>query len=99
MNLDPFTLNIVLGLLVPVLVGVATRQTTSSAVKSMCNVLLSAVVGGMVTLNELGDAADVKVVIQGIFFTFATSIVSYYGFMKPSGFTDKVQDKTKHFGL
>ena len=98
-DIDPLLLNVVAGLVVPFLVALTTKETTSSRVKAFANLALSAILGGLVTLNEAGSDASLVMVVQDIFYTYAMSIASYYGLDKPSGATDKVQNYTRYFGV
>ena len=96
--LDAQTIAICAGVIIPLLVALVTKQVASEAVKSVLNLLLSAVAGWF-AVAQAGVSYDWKTVLVGIFYAFGSSIVSYYGFHKPTTIAPRIADKTSSFGL
>lgn len=99
-TVDLPTWNLLVGVLIPLLVGVLTKKVSSQGLKSVMNFGLSALTGasGAVIANG-GNIPDLKAFVYSIAMTWGTAIVSYYGFTKPTGIADTVTEKTKNIGI
>lgn len=100
MNLDPQTVSIVLGLALPILVGVVTKAQASSRIKSITLAALAAISGGISqAVTADGSAILSQETLTTIVLTFVTAIASYYGLYKPTGIAPAVQAHTAQFGI
>jgi hypothetical protein len=86
----------VIGLLVtlvlPILVGLATTRVTSPGTKAVLLLALTALNGFLV---ELGNAGPDYNVANGAFYTlagFVTAVAVHFGLLKPTGIAGKAQD-------
>lgn len=96
-EIDVLTVARLCGLLVPLLVGVITKRYASDGLKGVLNLLLSAVsasVGTVLAANHPGDLS-IADFFNSIVNAFVTSIITYYGFWKPTGIAGTVAEKTK----
>lgn len=98
-NMDASTLSKLLGLLVPLLVGVFTKRYASSGLKSAINIGGSAIVGSLSYLVAADGGYDVRGFINAALNTVIVSVAAYYGLYKPTGISDTVQAKTADFGV
>lgn len=97
---DVSTLNLLVGAVIPLLVGLVTKEVTSSGIKGLLNALLSAAAGVLTVMIDNGGAlGPVQEIITAGVNTFIVSITTYYGVYKPTGASQKVQSKTKDFGV
>lgn len=96
--LDVGVLNL-LGLLVPLAVGVLAKSSASSTIKALLNLGLSAVTGALASYVQAKNGVDLGVFVQGIALTWGISILSYYGLYRPTGTAQTVQAKTASFGI
>jgi len=102
-NIQFVHLSIIVGTLIPLLVGVVTKMRASSQVKSIANALLSAVAGALVPVINAcaGDTCAVnwREVALGVGVTWIASVATYYGLWKPTGTADSVQARTAGVGI
>lgn len=99
MHLAPEVVARLLGLLVSLLVAVATKKYASSTVKATLNVALAAVLGALSVLVTANGHYDVSAFINAALNTFVVDIAAYYGLYKPAGIADAVQHKTRKVGV
>lgn len=99
LNLDAASASRLIGLVVPLLVALLTRRWASDRLKSVLNVLSSAVLGSAVYLMAADGGYDLEGFFNSFLNTLVVSIVSYYGFYKPTGVAGSVAEKTEGFGL
>ena len=96
-------LNIIVGTLIPLAVGLLTKASASSKLKAWVNAGLTALSSAiMVAINMCaGDVCDVTwgPFFTTFFMTYVPNIASYYGFWKPSGTAGTVQAGTANLGL
>ena len=94
---DMTLITILSGVIIPLLVGLLTKLDASSTVKSVLNFGLSALAGGLATVNE----ADFnwKPFVVNFALTWVVSIATYYGLWKPTEVAPKVQVATADFGV
>lgn len=97
-DLDPTTTTLYLGALVPLIVGAITKKYTSPKVKALANIGTSAIVGSLAYLVT-ASGYNVGGFINHSAEAFLAGIGTYYGFLKPSGLAEKIQDKTSSFGV
>lgn len=84
--------------LLPLAVGVVTQKVSDSRVKALALAVLAAVTGIVTSLIDNSGALTQAALQTGIE-TFAVAVVSYYGFLKPTGLAGAVQEKTKDVGI
>lgn len=100
MEFDVNTLTLVVGTLIPLLVGLVTKEVANSGLKGVLNALLSAVAGALTVLVDNGGVLGPwQELANAGFATFITSIATYYGVWKPTGVATSVQRKTARVGV
>jgi hypothetical protein len=83
--------SILLGTILPILVGLVTKVTTNSSVKALLLAALSAISGvGSEFLGNQQNFVWQQAVLTGII-TFITAVSVHYGLWKPVGVTQKAQ--------
>lgn len=98
-GLDAATLTRLLGVLVPLLVAAITKKYASAGLKGFLNLLASVLVGSFAYLVAEDGGYDWTGFVNGSLDTFMTSIIAYYGVLKPTGLAGSVTNATKDFGL
>lgn len=92
------TISILVGFVIPLLVGLLSRLNASRHLKAVLNFALSALAAAL-----SGIIPDQPFYWSGFVVTFAltwaTSVASYYGLLKPSGVAGSVAEKTSSFGI
>ena len=89
---------LVVAILLPAAVGLVTKEVTNSSVKAVALAALSALAGiGTAYVNNKGILTE-ETVMESVRY-FAIAVVSYFGFLKPTGVTGKIQEKTSSFGV
>lgn len=83
---------------IPLLVGLVTKEVTSSAVKAIVLAALSAVAGLATAYVDAGGLFTEEALQSAVTY-FAVAVTTYFGLYKPTGITGKVQEKTSGFGL
>jgi hypothetical protein len=82
-------LPILVGVVLPALVALVTKQVASSRFKSITLIALSAV--SSVLVPQIGvDAVDLKAVLNNFLLIFGSGVLAYYGVLKPTGATEAV---------
>lgn len=99
LELDVQTLNMLAGLVIPLLVGVVTKKLADSWVKAVTNFALSALSGGLAVAIAADGMVHLRDWIVAMVSTWIVSIATYYGFWKPTGVALQVQDATAMFGI
>lgn len=97
--LDVSTLNLIAGLVIPLLVALVSKRVASSGVKGLLNALLSAIAGIIVVGIDNNGAFEANAVLNAGIATFVTSISAYYGIWKPTGVAQGVRNATADFGV
>lgn len=97
--MEPITLaEFAVATLIPILVGLVTKEVASAKLKSLLLAVLSGLAavgtafvdgGGVLTQETLTMFAQ----------TFVIAVATYYGFWKPTNVAPAVQHKTATFGL
>lgn len=92
LSLDPFMVTVIAGTLIPILGGVVLKQSTSGTVKSLVNLVLSAVASIVnVSTTEGGLVVISEDVIKSTALTFIISIATLYGVWQPTGIDAKLK--------
>lgn len=95
--LDVEFVSLLIGTVIPLLVGLLTKLNASSGVKAVVNALLAALAG---FLTEAGsDEFVLGSAIVTVLLTWAVSVATYYGLYKPTGTSQAVQRSTRNFGV
>lgn len=89
---DVAVLSILVGTILPIIVGVVTKQMSSSTVKAVILMFLSAVTGLVNGAINAGGLFTQEAVI-GAGLAWITAVATYMGFLKPSGASDKISAK------
>lgn len=87
-------LGLVVGLVLPALVGLVTKDVTSATVKSLLLVALAAVSGlgsQALAAHQAGTAYDWRSGLLVALGAFVTGVASHYGILKPTGATAALQ--------
>lgn len=97
-ELDLAVLGILVGTVLPIVVGIVTKEVRSGALRSSLLAFLSAVAGAAnMAIHDQGVFTKETIVAAAI--TFVTASASYYGFLKPSGISPTINEKTSEFGI
>jgi len=86
------------GVGIPLLVAIVTKSTASKRVKSILNALISLASGLVIVAIDHGGSLDAHYGL-GAFYTWVSSIATYYGLLKPTGTSEKVSNATSGFGV
>lgn len=92
------SVRLLLAICIPIIVGLITKSSASSGLKSTLGVVISAFVAGATTILDDADA-DVAGVIRAFILTSVTAGATYYNVWKPTGIAGTVTAKTAGFGL
>jgi hypothetical protein len=88
LNLPPYVVALLLGTLIPLVNGVVTKLTTSSTVKAIITLVLSAIAGAVnVSLVDGGGAVISWSTLNAAAITFIVAVATYVGVWKPMGVT------------
>lgn len=92
-------LSAMIAVVLPLLVGLVTKYSTSSRVKSLLLLALSAVSSffteWLATVNANADF-NWQQALFGTILTFAVAVGSYLGLLKPTGVSDAAQRSLRH---
>jgi hypothetical protein len=92
------TVRLLLAVGIPIIVGLISKSSASSGLKSTLNVVLSALVTAVTTILDHANA-DVAHVIRDFIYTAGFSFATYYGVWKPTGIAGTIAAKTEKFGF
>jgi hypothetical protein len=99
-TIDPFAVSLLVGAVLPLIVGVVTKLTASSALKAVALLFLSAVTG-LIVNSTVADGSAVlsyqTALVAGL--AWVSAVASYFGFLNPTGISPKVNNATSGFGL
>lgn len=100
LSVNAFTLSVIVGLIVPLVNGIALKPTVPSWVKGVVNLVLS-YVGNVIALSmqEDGSAIFSREVIVTTAFAFAVALATYAGIFKPVGLTNNPANPTGRASL
>lgn len=83
--------NVVVGVLLPLLVGLVTRTVTNGNVKAVLLLILSGVSSVLVEWLHRDGTWDWGRVILAAIVTFVVGVATHYGFWKPTNTTPSLQ--------
>lgn len=89
--IDVGILTIVVGSLLPILVGIVTKKVESSGLKASLLLFLSALSGLAATAINGGGIISSQTLVAAVV-AYVVAVASHFGFYSPSGITDKVQE-------
>ena len=99
-TLDAMVVSLLVGTLLPILVGLVTKLNVSGGVKAVLLLTLSVVQGAVVNATQVdGSAVFSKETLLLAGVGWVTAIASYYGLLKPTNISPKVNEKTAKFGV
>lgn len=90
--IDVAVLAILAGTVLPILVGVVTKKLAAGGIKAAVLAGLS-IVTGLVNGAVNADGVFTQEALVGAGVAWVTAVATYYGFLKPTGITEKVADK------
>lgn len=86
MNVNILIVNLIIGLVIPAIVQLLSKWNAYPAVKSIINLLLSAI-GGVLSPLLTASTVEWKIVLLSILQVFVTSLALHYGLYKQIGVT------------
>lgn len=95
---DVATLATIVGVFLPILVGIVTKEVASSGLKATLLAGLSAVSGLVSSAIEV-DGVFTKTALFSAVTTFVIAVATYYGYWKPTQVAPAVQRKTDQLGI
>jgi hypothetical protein len=98
-QLSPQWLALIVGSVIPLIVGLISKSNASDRLKALINGLLSALAGAGTTALTTAGKVEWQSWVIGILSTWIASIATYYGFWKPSGVEPAVSKATRRFGI
>lgn len=96
--IDLTWVQLVVAVVIPLVVGIVTKEVTSPAIKAVVLAALAAI-AGLATAYIDSKGVLSQDALQNAVTYFIVAVGSYYGFLKPTGATAAVQAKTANFGL
>lgn len=100
LTIDALVVTMLVGTILPILVGLVTKSTASSGLKGVALLFLSAVQGFVV--NQTVADGSAVFTTEGVLLAllgFVAAVASYFGVLKPTGAAPAVQEKTSNFGI
>jgi hypothetical protein len=86
LSLDPFTVSLLFGAVIPIIGGVILKASTSGTVKAIANLVMSAIAAAVnVSMTDGGGAIVSEQTLKSTGLTFLISIATLYGVWKPTG--------------
>ena len=98
LNIDPLMLSILLGTVLPILVGLVTKRVADRGLKAASLAFLSAATG-VLSAAQTNDGLITKETLFFAAAAWATAVATYYGLLEPTGVAGAVQEKTQTFGI
>ncbi len=92
-TLTPYTVNVLVGLVIPALVAYFSKRSTKPIVKKAATAFLSGV-GGLIAvgITDGGGSVFTESGVKSAALTFAMAIVSYFGLLRNSRTEEVLQD-------
>lgn len=81
---DLLLLNALVGVALPLLVALVTKNVSSDRFKALALLVLSGISGYLTTLLAADVAVDWKSVAAAVLTIFVTAVASFFGFTKPA---------------
>lgn len=92
LSLDPFTVSLIFGTLVPIIGGVILKTTSTNTVKVLVNLVLSTIASVInVSTTEGGFVVISEDVLKSTALTFVISVATLYGVWQPTGVDAKLK--------
>ena len=91
-------LALVAGTVLPIIVGLVTKQLASGSLKAIILALMAAATGLVNGAINLDGMFTQEALIAALV-TWVTASATYFGFLSPTNITGAVQTKTANFGL
>lgn len=98
-TLDLQALSVALGLFVPLVVQLLSKLHASEGLKSVLNLVVSALVTVMSLVITSTDHINLRTVIITFVNVFVSSLVAYKGFYKPTGIAGSIASATANIGI
>lgn len=101
-TLDPYWLTMIIGIFLPMLVALVTKQVASGNLKAVLLLLLAAVTGTVTSWQSNGGTFDLKSAVVSTILTFVIAVGSHFGLLKELNITGSqgaIQRKTASFGV
>lgn len=95
MNVDVQIIGLLVGTILPLLVGLVTTRVTHEGVKAVLLAALSAITGFLTELLAPGDF-DLKTAVLTWLGAFLVAVGMHYGLWKPTSVSAKVQSIGRH---
>lgn len=95
---DPLFLSIVLGSVLPILVGLVTQRVAHPGLKATLLAALSTATGVFAAAQNEGGLVR-KETLYFAAAAWATAVATHYGLLKPTGTSEKVADVAPNAGL
>jgi hypothetical protein len=96
--IDITWVQLIVAVVIPLVVGVVTKEVTAPGVKAILLAALAAV-AGLATAYVESNGAFSEAALQDAVTYFIVAVGSYFGLLKPTGVTTAIQEKTSNFGL
>lgn len=90
--------NVIVGVFIPILVGVVTKLHASRGLKAILNALLAAATG-ILSQTVVDAHTNWRRIVVSIAVTWIMSVATHYGLWKPTGATDAVAGATGKLGI
>lgn len=88
LTLNPITVSYVVGVFLPILVGLATTQQLHPKWKALILVVLSAIAAAInISINDSGEAVLSQATLDTFIQTLVAGVAAYFGVWKPFNFT------------
>lgn len=95
--LDVAIVSIILGLVLPLFVGIVTTKVESSKLKGVLLLTASAVTGVLNSVVTTGGALSKDTIVAAVT-AYVIALASYYGVWKPTGTTEYLQENVGRKG-
>jgi len=95
---DPAIISVLLGSVLPILVGLVTKEVAARGLQAAILALLSGATGVLAGAQSTGGVIS-RTTILYAFVAWVVAVATHYGFWKPTGASDAVQQKTSDIGL
>jgi len=96
-TLNPLLLTLLIGAIIPLVVALITKATLDNRWKAIITMVLAAISGTLVTINDQGGTFEWKQAVVATAATAITSIATYLGFWAPA--VDPNTKLAPQFGL
>lgn len=98
-QIDTATISILLGVVIPIVVGIVTKIDAAPGLKAVLNALLSAITGALNLVLTNEGALVWREFVTSIALAWLVSVATYYGLWKPTGVAGTVATATARVGI